>query len=359
MSSFFAPHLPPPSSSLPLHRRFGFFKIFFGLIFIAVLAGFAGASVLLAYVWPYYGGIYSSLPATRAALNDRTYLDEAVRHDLNSTVLNIYSGTTLDSGAELLPVKLFVGSAFVVSEDGWVVMYHNAKNINPKNWLTVSASGERYKIAKSVYDNVSGLLFLKLALDSTSARTINLRPIIFETSHVTPDQIYSYSSNFWQGVVVESASVKGITLPHLDTAPAFVYNLNHEVALGSVLVSKTGTAVGFARSSSEVLPANHIQHIWESVRKNNAVRYLSLGVEGWFSAEEPFFVSGELKQGFFVSRVNSATSALRRGDVITEVNGQTISADTLLDLLSPPAVRLTVWRGGASQELTAPVVYFE
>jgi len=77
------------------------------------------------------------------------------------------------------------------------------------------------------------------------------------------------------------------------------------------------------------------------------VVYPSLGADGWFSEEQPIVVASSSASGFAVTRVWSAGSKLRKGDIITEINGRVVTADDLwYNITGNTTVRLQINKGG-------------
>jgi S1-C subfamily serine protease len=182
-----------------------------------------------------------------------------------------------------------------------------------------------------------------------------LKPAIFQTNISLGDQLFAWDGFDWQAATVIGVRPQGSANAHLDTAPAVRYIVNAQLEPGSVVVTQDGNVAGVVTQNGTILPAEHISRVWALVHENGEVHYPSLGLEGWFNTEMPFFVGNNAAQGFLVNRVLEASSTLQRGDVITEVNGAPMSSDALWDFLRSPTVRLTVWRSGSSSVVVAPV----
>ena len=56
MPNLYPPHLPPPSCNLETHRRLRRLKILGAATFFGLIAGLTGASMMIAWIWPGYGG---------------------------------------------------------------------------------------------------------------------------------------------------------------------------------------------------------------------------------------------------------------------------------------------------------------
>lgn len=348
----FPPHLPNPSVSLELHRRVGQFKLFLVLIVVALVAGLSGAAMLLGWVWPYVGVGNFNAPSPRAGAS-RSRLDETTRHDLANTILNIYSSISFTAGVETLSPDNLVGSAVVVGSDGWLALYYPGAITAVKNWRALSGGGARWRVVSAIPDARSGLLYLKVERDSERAEP--LRPVVFANSRHNPDEVFFWDQGAWHSAFVEGQRSQGLVRPHLDSAPATEYILNSPVPLGAIVINPLGALVGLGRAGAGVLAAESVSRVWLSVRELGRAAYPTLGSEGWFTDEAPVFAEGQARSGFFVSRAITASTTLKRGDVITALNGGAVSAVDWWQALNAPAVRATVWRSGQTLEITVPV----
>lgn len=323
---------------------------------LSVAAGFAGAAGLLGFVWPRAGGYeYGYQPATGREA-PRNALSDSVERELSESVALVYSGTTLKSGVEVMASGQKLGLALVVSSDGWLVMPKPLKASAAKNWRVLLNSGARYKVSRAVSDDNAGLLFLQVSPESEQAKNNWLRPAVFSDKIVLPASLWARTSEGFGEVLAEHPAVTARTIPHLDYAFTPGYILNQTLPAGSILINVNGQVVGIVQDKERMLPASFLARAWEGVRESGQAVYYSLGVEGWFSEEEPFFIAGKAWNGFYVSRVVSGENPLARGDVILELNGELATADSWQENLLPPAVKALVLRAGQKLEISVPVV---
>lgn len=349
----FPPHLPNPSVSVDLHRRVGYFKLFLALTVVALVAGLSGAAMLLGWVWPYVGVGNFNAPNLRVAVS-HSRLDETMRHDLDNTVLNVYNGVTSAGGVETLSSENLIGSAVVVGSDGWLALYHSGAVVSVKNWRAISLSGARWRVTSAIPDARSGLLYLKV--EREGVRALPLRPVVFARWRDSADETFFWDGGVWHSAFIEGQRAHALTRPHLDSAPATEYILSVGVPPGAVVVNQSGALVGLGKGGLSMLPAEYVNRVWVSVREAGKAVYPTLGLEGWFTDEAPVFVNSQAVPGFFITHVFSSTTTLQRGDIITLLNGEAVSAADWWDALATPAVRVTVRRASSTLELTAPVV---
>jgi S1-C subfamily serine protease len=93
------------------------------------------------------------------------------------------------------------------------------------------------------------------------------------------------------------------------------------------------------------------------VLSQQPLSYPSLGVDGWFGDEQTI-ISEKIKvQGFMVTNVWSASSVLRRGDVLLEVNGRIVTPDNLwYTINNNQTVKVKILRATKVVELETKVV---
>lgn len=346
------PHLPPPSASIELHRRWRALKVFLAISAIGVAAGFSGAAMLLGWVWPSIelGQIGSTAIRTTAG---RPLLDDTTRRSIAPMLMRVYNGVSTLAGTTVFKNEQAVAPALVVGSDGWVVLYHPGPATAVKNWQALGGSTNRFRVLSAIADQTAGILFVHV--EPQSGFTEPLKPAIFQNEVNAGDQVYAWSGSSWQSATVMSIRPEQNGNAHEDTAPVLRYAVNTALTPGSIVVSADGNAVGVVTQSGSVLPASHIARVWAAAHEAGEATYPTLGLEGWYAEEMPFFIGSNAAQGFLVNRSVTASSTLQRGDIITEVNGATLTADILWDYLQNQTVRLTVWRSGSSSEVVVPV----
>ena len=104
----------------------------------------------------------------------------------------------------------------------------------------------------------------------------------------------------------------------------------------------------------KLLPITYLARVLPRVLSEQKIFYPTLGVEGWFSSEQPLVYAGQRLDGFAVSRVFTGVN-LKKGDVITEINGQIVGVDTMW-YDTNQVLKLKVWRNGKILEMDAKVL---
>ncbi len=359
----FPPHIPPPSVSIAHHQMWFRFKIFATVLIASLLSGLVGAAIMLGWIWPVglvftnQGGVVTLL--NRSGLNE---LAPEVTAAVNQEVLTIYQKLGTDGLTRFLNPADKIGEAMILTSDGWAVFPAKDFNVSAaRGWQLLSSSGQLFIITQSVYDGRAGLTYVKItrpasatttALEFTEARSVTFAPRLESIS-----QVYVLVKGVWQSAVLRSGSAGLGVIPHLDNEPAVGYALDGVFPTGASVVDGGGRLVGFIKKDNIVLPGVIIDRLLPQVLSKGKVAYPSLGVQGWFDDEQPIIVGGQRQSGFAISKVLTPGGALRRGDVITMLNGEAVRPDMWWGALeNAKNVSVSVLRSGKVIELTVPVM---
>ncbi|OGH94081.1 MAG: hypothetical protein A2538_02150 [Candidatus Magasanikbacteria bacterium RIFOXYD2_FULL_41_14] len=351
------PHLPPPTCDIQKHRQWQRIKILVTATFFGLVAGISGAAVMLGWIWPGFGEgeVFSS---THYSLpNYHTQLESRVRQEMDERVVAVYTGSETNRGIKYLPRQNFLGNGLLVSSDGWFVIYPGNYSGNYRNWQAVLSDGAIYGVATVLPDKISGLVFARL--DLTQSATLGRAGLQFKVASFVDNLDLGVDLFVFNGLNWQSASeVEEITRPfvsaHLDSAPLKLMSLSSNFLAGAVVVNSQGRAVGLTIGGQEFLPYQYITRLLPGVLDQQKIIYASLGVEGWYSAEQPLIDAGEKIDGFFVTK---GAGVLRAGDIILELNGQVMNNDNLwLGLKVGDGVRLKVRRAGVDIDLESTMV---
>ena len=145
-----------------------------------------------------------------------------------------------------------------------------------------------------------------------------------------------------------------IPIPTQPTQPTFTPSAPNLNATGYILID--GTSGRILTEKNSLLPSFYITRILSKLLSQQAISYPSLGVDGWFSEEQPIVFGKEWAQGFMVTNVWSAVNPLRRGDVLMEINGRIVSADNLWYIISgDQTLNAKILRGGKTLDVVVKV----
>ncbi len=351
----FPPHLPAPSCNIQEHHRWQRIKLIIAAAVFGLAGGMTGASIVLGWIWPGYGGGETLMIARgNVNVNDRQ-LEEKVRSEITERIVSVYSSVITEGKVEYLPEDNKLGEAIVVGSDGWLAMYAPAALGYNKNYRVVFPNGRVYGLEKIVNDTTAKVAYLKI-LNSGHETSNQFKVASFVGEISFGDNLFLHANNNWSNVTVAGQNFRDYLNSHLDTAPSVVYNLFGEKKANSIVINNQGKFVGFVESNGALLPAPGIERILSAVLVTGKVTYTSLGVEGLFSEEQPVVIDKDVKKGFLVTKVTGKNSLLRRSDLIMEVNGQIVDpASFWYNINGRDTVSLKIWRQGKILELSAPV----
>lgn len=348
------PHLPPPVCNIEDHRKWQRIKILLVSVVFGLLAGASGASMLLGWVWPGFGGGDVWISSSSVTNTSRDLLDTRARAELEDRIASVYRDISGTAGLSYLSPDKKIGEAIFVSSDGWLTLYYPNYNGDYKNWRVLLNNGHSFTVQKVLKDTNSNLVYLKITSDQFGAQ---FKVVNFGDEAKQLEDVYVYSHNSWHHTWITNKIAQSFHLPHLDSAPSTVVELNESFEAGDLVVGTQGKIVGLVSGGRYVLPGQYIANILPGILGMQKVTYRTLGTYGWFSAEQPIIVKNELTAGYAVARVFLDTSNLKAGDVVLEVNGQIADSDNLwYNIISNQNLKLKVLRKGKIIEFTQDVL---
>ncbi len=341
------PHLPPKTSNIETHRLWKRLKILLTIVVFSLLAGMSGASMMLGWIWPRFAEGDTWITSYTSPGLSRAQLENRIREEVSSRIVTVHRGLSNLSGANYLNKK--IGDGIMLSSDGWLAMYQPNYDNNFKNLYIVTGDGKVLQPEKAMLDKYSGILYIKIQDGQFKVSGFNE-----ESSSL--DDVFIFHNSYWYhgSVLYPSLSYQ---IPHLDSAPVLTYSLNGSFGVGEVAINNQGRVVGFVTEKNLLLPSFYLTRILPKVLSQQALAYPSLGVDGWFGDEQTIVVEKTKLQGFMVTNVWSASSVLRRGDILLEVNGRIVTPDNLwYTINNSPTVNVKILRGTKTLEFEAKVV---
>jgi hypothetical protein len=214
-----------------------------------------------------------------------------------------------------------------------------------KNWQVLDADGSVLPVQKALFDRVSGLVYLKISAQD--------RVVAFADVPQLGDDVFVHESGRWSPANIEYIDAPLTTTSHLDGAATEGYALTRSFSPGGAVFSRQGRFIGFVVKNNLVLPAQGFAPIVTAVLSGQGISYPTLGVEGSFNEEEPIIAGGERTSGFLVQKVVAKNSLLKRGDVISEVNGQIVTSSVLWHTIyTSKTISATILRAGKKITVT-------
>ncbi|MDO8499321.1 MAG: hypothetical protein Q7S66_01525 [bacterium] len=347
------PHLPAPVCNIDDHKKWLRLKLIIASASFGMLAGLSGAAVMVGWVWPNYGGgdIWLSSAQNRSSVSPNQ-LDDKVAREINDRIFSVYAGGSPLSGISYLKKTDKLGDAIVIGSDGWLSMFIGRYSGNFKNWVALSNDGSTYEVEKVVFDKFSGVIYLKLLIATTNNNQFKV--VSFTDTATLGSTAFVWADGIWS-VALIAREIYALVPPHLDTAPVLSFSLSEPVPAGSVAIDLQGKVVGLADSQGRIIPNAYLTRVIPDLLSLNRFTYLSLGVDGWFGAEQPIVVDSQTISGFAVSQVWAAGSPLRKGDIILAINGKPIEESKFLWYNKGTSVKLQILRNGKKIEVESTI----
>lgn len=350
------PHLPAPMCNMESHQKWQRLKILLAATGIGLLAGLSGASMMLGWIWPRYGEGDTWAVSQNFSTLSKAQMDKRVSQEVVDRVFDIYSNATAFGSGSYLREQDLLGEAVAISSDGWLAMYFPSYSGSYKNWQILSSEKVVYNPEKALFDRYTGMIYVKISSKQQTSG-LQFKVASFSGDIHSFDAVFVYQNKNWNRSFVNFPVVDG-GATHLDTAPAIFYSLDLTATVGSLVVNDQGRVVGFVNKNGLLLPNGYITSVMAGILGQQKITYPSLGVEGWFSLEQPIVINGEAVSGFAVNKVWGKSSPLKKGDVILEINGKDITKE--IESGSPlwynnQAAKLKVLRSGKTLELESPI----
>lgn len=348
------PHLPPKSCSIENHRHWRRLKILLVAAVFGLIAGMSGASMMLGWIWPRFAEGDSWITSYTSPGLTRAQLENRIQEEISSRIVAVYKSfvslnlsTGQAGGTNYLNKK--IGDGIIVSSDGWFAMYHPNYDGNHKNLYALTKDGRVLQAEKAQLDKYSGILYVKI-------KDQQFKVVGFNDADSSLDDLFVFQNYYWHHASALYPFLN-YKIPHLDSAPLLSYSLSNSFNAGEIVINNRGQVVGFINEKNLLLPSLYITRILPKVLSQQAISYPSLGVEGWFSQEQPIVFKNERVSGFLVANIWSVPNPLRRGDVLMEINGRVVTADNLWYIISSgQTLNVKILRAGKTVELVIKTV---
>ncbi len=352
MSNISAPHLPVQSCNIEDHRKWQRIKILLAAAVFGLVAGMTGASIMLGWIWPGYGGGDTWIMSRSVSSVSRDLLSDQVRAELEDRIGIVYHDLSIASGLNYLSQDKKIGEAFFVSSDGWMALYYPGYDGTYKNWRVFLKNGTSYNVQKVLRDTNSNLVYLKIISTEQGAQFK-----VMSFGDVKPQaDLFVFNGSNWRHSLVVNKIDHSFHLPHIDSAPSTAIEINDNFEVGDIAINTQGKMIGVISEGRFVLPSQYISGILPGILSAQKITYRTLGTQGWFSDEQPIIINNERIFGYAVARIFLDSSKLKAGDVILEINGLVADSDNLwYNIIGNQSVKLKVLRKGKIIEINQDI----
>ncbi len=347
------PHLPAPTCNIARHHRFERFKWLFVSMVVSIVAGFAGAAIVVGWFLPrenftpisqwYFPATFIHTPVSDAWM-------EKISEE--NRLVTVYSAAESVESAVVLTQKNRLGVGVFVSSDGWIVGYFGDAAVEVKKWKVVY-NNHVYGVEKILTDPSSHLIYCKIAPIENGGAQEQFPAVSFAPSVDVKAEVGVYDGQFVEKAIVKNALTLTALSSHLDSAAVWGYDLGQNFPSGNMVFDKQGRLVGIMRQGSFLLDQTAITAVLPHIFAGQAMVRFSLGVEGYLPGEVVNSLNGTVVPGFLVTKVYAKGSVLKVGDIIQEINGQFVNDKKLWYYDATTTVRLQVRRGARTLDLKA------
>ena len=272
-----------------------------------------------------------------------------------------------------------IGSGFIVSSDGTIITNKHVVSDQAK-YQVITSNDKTYDVQKIYRDPLNDVAILKINLSQNPG--VNLRPVMMgDSSNLQVGQFViaigtalgEFRNTVTTGVI--SGLGRGITAG--DQFEGFTENLDNVIQTdaainpgnsGGPLVDSSGHVIGVntavAQGSQNIgfaLPINVIKDSLNNFNQNGKFNRPYLGV-AYHVLDKQVALLNNVPQGALIDSVVSGSpaesSGVQQGDVITKIDGKSITQDSDLsqEIASKKvgdSVTLEIWRNGKTINITA------
>lgn len=347
------PHLPAPTCSVKSHNNLQRIKLILAAAFFGLAGGLSGAAVIIGWIWPGLGGGDAYLESQNYSLLARNQLSESLQVEAQQRVAQVYKDISDNSGLAYLSEQKKIGTALIITSDGWLAMYLPVYDGLYKNWRVLLSNGTVYTVKQVLRDARSNYVYLKLEIKNEA----QFKVVNFAESVKAGDDVYVYSGGTWKRNIVQDKVYQPINAVHLDTASHYGFLLANPVKSGAVVLNNQGKIAGVIADSGLLIGGETVSRVLPYILSAQKVLYRTLGVEGWYSEENPILNKTEKINGFAVARVLSKNSVFHIGDVIMEISGQVANSNTMwYNISGNSSVKVKILRKGKIVEFETSVL---
>jgi serine protease DegQ len=322
-------------------------------VVISVLFGLSAGAVGMLMMFAYYPVPYFYTPMTGSSVpripfapteSSRVPPDMAVR-DLSRPLAFLYK--TEDVQSIILPAKA-VGAGVVLTSDGWVITHESALEATwgtPEKRLVAMVEGETYPISETVTDPYTDVVFMKL-----SGSNLPVASFGRSSGIEVGEALFAFDAG--QGLYIADVidhddwpAENEVSAVRSSERVQKVFRLSGAEGLlpGSVLMDSAGQIVavyaGEGSLGSIAVPLDSFFALVGDVLKDRTVGRPYLGVRYVDLAEYPEFGQDQTRGARVTSygglsavvrRSPAALAGLRDGDIITTVNGESVTSNKSL-----------------------------
>lgn len=345
-----APHLPPPSCSVPLRRRLERVPM---IILFTVLALLASLCVSLLVVSRF---AFSPVSETRIVVagsttKENTTLDPSVLRDAKEKTVTLID--VAKKSYDGYPKSAFLGQAALLSTEGWAV----TTAVLPTTLSSIralDAQGVLHTLSEQKIDTTSGLRYIKM--NSSGFRIFDVSLDVPQVAQAMP--VFSF----------DHLGASPVLLSQVDpvTRPSFVFALSTLSLItdpvldtSSILITDRGMLAGLTTKEGAIIPGFVVHYGLPLILAGKTITprtlpYTFTTINGVSRGDQ--FIQTD---GFVITRIlpKGSKEVLRVGDIVTRIDNTQAAESSLYALLfdTRDSTTFTVLRDGVETDVVVPL----
>ncbi|KKR06318.1 MAG: Peptidase S1 and S6 chymotrypsin/Hap [candidate division WS6 bacterium GW2011_GWF2_39_15] len=359
-------------------KRFSFVK---GLItFVLVITVFSLCLIAFYLLRPKVSDWIEGLKEGKVTENLKTVVTseenvviDVVKKTQPSVVSIAVSQMDFQPGQGIVDTSSNIGTGFIVDNSGIIVTNQHVVSDSTEEYKVITSEGKEFKVDEILVDNVNDIAILKIKGNKLSAIKLgnsdNLQVGQLVIAIGTP--LGDYAGSVTTGVISGLNRSVSTKADFFGTTTKEYYDvIQTDAAInpgnsGGPLINSSGEVIGvnFATTAgadniSFALPINVVKSRLEEYRKYGKFIRPYIGVEYQMISEEAALYYRNVVAGALVVRVVSDSPAskagLKKGDIITEINGEKMSkslATVVQGYKVGEELTLKLWRDGKTVEV--------
>ena len=298
---------------------------------------------------------------------------EVYAANVNSTVGITTSVTTNYWGFQ--STSAASGSGFIISDDGYILTNYHV--IESSDSISVSTyDGKSYDAALIGYDSSNDIAVLKIEGDNLvpvvlgDSDNLNVGDNVVAIGNPLGELTFSLTYGTISAKDREVTLSSSVTMDLLQTDCAInsgnsggaLFNLYGEViGVTNAKYSSSSSSEASIDNIGFAIPINSIMSIVESIIEKGYISkpYIGISVLDVSEETQQFGVPAGAAVQAVTEDGPAAKAGLKKGDVITAVNGEAVTSSTLVDMIGAASVDdtlvLSIYRQGETLELTVIV----
>lgn len=298
---------------------------------------------------------------------------EVYAANVNSTVGITTSVTTNFWGFQ--STSAASGSGFIISDDGYILT--NFHVIEDSNSITVSLyNGENYDAELIGYDESNDIAVLKVDAEGLvpvvlgDSDNLNVGDSVVAIGNPLGELTFTLTSGTISAKDREVTLSSSVTMDLLQTDCAInsgnsggaLFNLYGEViGVTNAKYSSSSSSEASIDNIGFAIPINSIRSIVESIVEKGYISkpYVGISVLDVSEETQQYGIPAGVAVQAVTEDAPAAQAGLRKGDIITAVNGTAMTSNELVDFVGSSSVgdviSLTVYRQGETLEISVTV----